>query len=183
LELPRRGVLVGVNVLRNDALAALAVAAACDLEFIRVNVHTGAMLTDQGIVEGRAAVTVRERQRFAPEVAILADVLVKHATPMGSGVDIQTCARDTAYRGLADALIVTGKATGMAASLDDLRSVRSAVPDRPILVGSGVTPKTLRDTLRYAHGVIVGSAIKHAGLAENPVDPARAKDLVREARR
>ena len=45
----------GVNVLRNDALSALAIAAATGAAFIRVNVHTGAMLTDQAIEEGGLA--------------------------------------------------------------------------------------------------------------------------------
>src|ERR1017187_8555177 len=50
---------LGFNVLRNDARAALALCAACGGSFIRVNVHTGAMLTDQGIIEGNAYETVR----------------------------------------------------------------------------------------------------------------------------
>src|SRR6266550_6568210 len=45
---------IGFNVLRNDARAALALCAACGGSCIRVNVHTGAMLTDQGIIEGNA---------------------------------------------------------------------------------------------------------------------------------
>jgi len=43
----------GVNVLRNDARAALAVAAATGAGFIRVNVHSGVMFADQGMIEGR----------------------------------------------------------------------------------------------------------------------------------
>ena len=37
---------IGFNVLRNDARAALALCTACGGSFIRVNVHTGAMLTE-----------------------------------------------------------------------------------------------------------------------------------------
>src|SRR5437764_7269076 len=48
----------GVNVLRNDARAALAIAAATGAAFIRVNVHSGAMFTDQGMIEGEAADTL-----------------------------------------------------------------------------------------------------------------------------
>ena len=40
---------VGINVLRNDATAALSIASAVGAQFIRVNVHVSAMLTDQGI--------------------------------------------------------------------------------------------------------------------------------------
>ena len=46
---------VGVNVLRNDAFGALAVATATGADFIRVNVHVGTMATDQGLIEGKAA--------------------------------------------------------------------------------------------------------------------------------
>src|SRR5947208_297369 len=70
---------IGFNVLRNDARAALALCAACGGSFIRVNVHTGAMLTDQGLIEGEAYETLRYRERICPGVQILADVHVKHA--------------------------------------------------------------------------------------------------------
>jgi len=46
--------MLGINVLRNDALSALAVAEASSADFIRVNVHTGAMVTDQGVITGQA---------------------------------------------------------------------------------------------------------------------------------
>src|SRR4051812_25609976 len=72
----------GVNVLRNDAASAVAIAAATGAAFIRVNVHSGAMQTDQGIIEGRAAETLRKRAAIAPEVLIFADHMVKHAAPL-----------------------------------------------------------------------------------------------------
>ncbi len=183
LELPRKGVLAGVNVLRNDAAGALAVAAAAELDMIRVNVHCGAMVTDQGIIEGEAAATTRARRLLAPDVAILADIDVKHASPVSSAFDLAETARETAYRGLADALIVTGRATGGPASLADLKTAREAVPDRPLVVGSGVTRETVRDLLRLADGLIVGTWIKRDGRIGEPVDPARALAFVAEARR
>jgi membrane complex biogenesis BtpA family protein len=183
LQVLRGQALVGINVLRNDARGALAVAAACGLHMIRVNVHTGAMVTDQGILQGEAAETVREREMLAPDVAILADVRVKHAVPLGADFDLRTCARDTAYRGLADALIVTGAATGSLPPMDDVKAVRQAVPDRPLLVGSGVTRETVREILQHADGIIVGTSIKRSGRVEEPVDLDRARELVVEARR
>ena len=74
---------LGFNVLRNDARAALALCAACGGDFIRVNVHTGAMLTDQGLIEGDAYGTLRTRAHVAPHAQIFADVHVKHAVPLG----------------------------------------------------------------------------------------------------
>lgn len=182
LELPRQNALVGVNVLRNDARGALAIAAACGLQMIRVNVHSGAMVTDQGIIEGDAASTLRDRTAFAPGVAILADVDVKHAAPLSSSFDLREAARETVYRGLADALIVTGKATGSPAFMTHVKVVREAVHDRPLLVGSGVTRETVKQTLRLADGIIVGTGIKQNGRTEEPVDPVRARNLVLEAR-
>ena len=74
---------VGINVLRNDARAALGLCAAAGGRFLRVNVHTGAAVTDQGVIEGEAASTLRERARLCPGAALLADVHVKHASPLG----------------------------------------------------------------------------------------------------
>lgn len=183
LELPRGdAALVGINVLRNDARGALAVAAAVGADLIRVNVHIGAMVTDQGVLEGQAARTLRERRRLARDVRIYADVDVKHAAPLSHHFDLAEAARETAYRGMADALIVTGAATGRAASLDDLRSVREAVPDRPLLVGSGSTPETVRALLDVADGVIVGTSVKVDRKTNNPVDPENAAAFVAAAR-
>ena len=52
---------IGINVLRNDAHSALAVAVASGASFIRVNVHVGSAETDQGHIDGRAFETLRYR--------------------------------------------------------------------------------------------------------------------------
>lgn len=176
------GLKLGMNALRNDALTALGIAAATGATFIRVNVHTGVYATDQGMIEGRANETLRYRRQLGSRIAILADVGVKHARPLGES-DIVRAARDTAYRGLADALIVTGPATGEPADLDRIRTMAAAVPDRRVFVGSGVTADTVGQILRIASGVIVGTAIKRDGRTENPVDSARARAFVQAAGR
>jgi len=177
---------VGVNVLRNDALAAIAIAAACGLEFVRVNVHAGAMVTDQGVIEGKAADTLVERRRLGAErVWLWADVLVKHATPLaGARAELlPQMAEDTFRRGRADALIVSGSGTGKGTSLDDVAIVRHAVPEAPVVVGSGVTLETVRATLAEAHAAIVGTWTKKEGRVDRPVDAERVRALVSEARR
>jgi uncharacterized protein len=172
---------VGVNVLRNDAAAALAVAAVTGARFIRVNVHTGSMWTDQGLVEGRAADTLRARAALDVEVAVLADVHVKHATPP-AGSRLEEAAADAWHRGRADALVVSGPSTGAAAELGDLERARTGAPGAPVLVGSGTTPESVRAVLAAADGAIVGSALMKGGLAGSGVDPARARALVDAAR-
>jgi membrane complex biogenesis BtpA family protein len=171
----------GFNVLRNDARAALALAAVCGGAFVRVNVHTGAMLTDQGIIEGNAYETLRYRRRLQPEVQIFADVHVKHAVPLGSS-SIGDAARDTVERGLADALIVSGTGTGRAAAAADVQRVRAVCPKAKILLGSGVSAGNVHDYLRLADGFIVGTSLKSGGKISNPVEPKRVAALLRAMR-
>lgn len=171
---------IGFNVLRNDARAALALCAACGGNFIRVNIHTGAMLTDQGIIEGDAYETLRYRERICPSVEILADVHVKHAVTLGDW-PIDIAARDTLERGLADALIISGTGTGEAAEVSDLEQVRRACPAAKILLGSGVTAENVRG-YSQADGFIVGSSLKRNGRLSNPVDVKRVARLAKAIR-
>ncbi len=171
---------IGVNVLRNDALAALAVAAVTGAPYIRVNVLTGTMFTDQGTITGRAAEVSRERHRLCPNTAILADVFVKHASPP-PGVTIEQSGADTWERGGADALIVSGKGTGIEPDLELARRLRSAVPDARILIGSGATTANLPHLAEVANGAIVGTSLKEGGRLTQPVDPGRAAAIVEAA--
>ena len=174
---------LGVNVLRNDARSALGLCAATRASFVRINVHTGVAVADQGLLHGAAAETLRERARLAPGVLLLCDVEVKHARPL-AGRSLEEEAADTVERGLADALIVTGAATGMAPEAERVRRVVRAAAGRPVLVGSGLTPENAAELLGAgaggaprATGAIVGSALKRDGRAENPVELARVRAL------
>jgi membrane complex biogenesis BtpA family protein len=173
---------MGVNVLRNDARSAVAVAAAIGARFIRVNVHVGASVTDQGIVQGEAFRTLNAIREMAPGLLVFADVFVKHASPLGDAT-VEEAARDTVLRGLAHALIVTGRATGSPPAAEDAARVKAAVPEVPVLVGSGVTAETAARVLQSADGIIVGSAIMTGGRAGGPIDPARARTFVEDAGR
>lgn len=172
---------VGVNALRNDALAALAVAAATGAAFIRVNILSGWMSTDQGIITGKGAEVARLRAALATPALVLADVFVKHSVPP-AGLTLERAAADTWKRSGADALIVTGPGTGQAVAFDELARVRAAAPGAPIFAGSGVDPATVAEVLRRADGAIVGTSLKHGGVTTNAVDPARARALVTAAR-
>ncbi len=169
---------VGINMLRNDPYSALAVAVVTGARFIRANVHYGVMVADEGLIQGKAHETLRYRRALEAEekVKIFADVLVKHATPLGS-TDIAHVARETVHRGLADALIVTGPATGTPADLTDVTKVKSAVPDVPVLVGSGVDESNAEAFLAFADGAIVGTSLKVNGVIRNPIDHVRVKSL------
>jgi membrane complex biogenesis BtpA family protein len=173
---------VGVNVLRNDAASALAIAAATGARFIRVNVHTGSMQTDQGPITGRAHETLRQRKALGVDAGICADVLVKHATPP-VGTTYGQAAADTWERGLADVLIVSGAATGAPADLVNVRAVRDAVPEAGIWIGSGFTADSAAALLAIADGAIVGSAFQVDGVAGRPVERDRVARVMEAVHR
>lgn len=168
---------LGVNVLRNDAEAALGIAVAAEADFIRVNIHSGAMATDQGIITGRADRTLRLRRALeARHIQIFADVLVKHAVPLAPQ-SIEEAVGDTVERGLADAVIVSGSATGRATSVEDVHAAVGAAGSVPVYIGSGVNAHNVRDVIPPANGLIVGSWLKIDGNVGNLVDVDRVRRL------
>lgn len=172
------GLPVGINVLRNDALSAIGIAAAIGAAMIRVNVLTGVMHTDQGPLVGKAAEVIRLRDRIAPETEVWADVMVKHAVPP-PGADASQTAADTVERGLADAVIVSGSGTGAEPDIAELRIIKESVPkETRVVIGSGATADNLGAMLEIAGTVIVGSSVKVEGDARQPVDPARAARFI-----
>lgn len=175
---------VGVNVLRNDAEAALSVAAATGASFVRVNVHAGARVTDQGLVEGRAHETIRLREGLGANVAVFADVGVKHSEPLGGETPLAVAVEEVVGRGLADGVVVSGVGTGEPTDDSDLEVVARAADEAgvPALVGSGVTAETVADTLEHADGVVVGTALKEDGETTAPVDESRVRAVVEAAR-
>lgn len=167
---------VGVNVLRNDARSAIGICAATGASFVRVNVHAGAAASDQGILEGRAHETLRERARLARGVAILADAHVKHATPLGKET-LGEAVRELVGRALADAVVVSGRETGSPPDAADLREAREAAGGAPVLVGSGLSAENAEELLRLVDGAIVGTSIERDGRTAEPVDPERVARL------
>lgn len=173
---------LGINVLRNDALSAMSIAAASQADYIRVNVLAGMMFTDQGPIIGKAAEVTRLRAQLGANVAILADVFVKHAVPP-SGVTLPQAAEELVGRGGADAVIVSGVATGKAPDPVHLKEARAAIGDAALYVGSGVNTQTAPSYLEVADGLIVGSAAKPNGDIDAPVDAALAAAIVAATQR
>lgn len=176
---------LGINVLRNDPLAALGIAAAVEASFIRVNVLSGATWTDQGLITGTARELLLARRRLVADgvapVKIAADVQVKHGAPAGES-RLELLAHDTAGRGGADVLIVTGSATGSATALEDVRTTVEAAPGTPVWVGSGVTAQSVADVRRAgAAAAIVGTWLHEGGVIEAPLCAHRTAQLIEAA--
>lgn len=172
---------VGINLLRNDATSAIAVAACVGAQFIRVNVLTGIMATDQGLIEGQAHDLLRFRRELGTKVAILADVLVKHARPLGTP-NLTTAVQDTIERGLADGVILSGWATGSPPTLEDLELAKAAAKDTPVFIGSGANWDNVGQLMQAADGVIVASSLKRNNQISETIDPIRVAQFVEALR-
>ncbi|HEX3348587.1 MAG TPA: BtpA/SgcQ family protein [Acetobacteraceae bacterium] len=166
---------VGVNVLANGAVMALAVAKAAGAAFVRVNQWANAYVANEGFIEGRAAEATRYRAWLhARDVRVFADVHVKHgAHAITADRSVAELARDVEFFD-ADVAIATGQRTGDAATMDELRAIADGT-SLPVVVGSGVNPENVGEILTIADGVIVASWLKQDGVWWNPVDPDRLR--------
>jgi hypothetical protein len=172
------GVPLGINVLRNDGLSALAVAHAVGAAYVRVNVLSGARVTDQGVIQGIAHDLLRERRLLGAEsVRIFADVDVKHSAPLAPR-PLHDEVDDTLERGLAEAVIASGAGTGKPTDLEKLKLIKRSAGRVPVFIGSGITAETVQNYVPHADGFIVGTAFKVDGVPTNAVDPARVKALL-----
>lgn len=172
---------IGINLLRNDALGAMAIASTVNAHFIRVNVLSGVMATDQGIIEGKAYELLRYRKELNSKVAIFADVLVKHANPLGN-IDLASSVKDTLERELADAVILSGISTGVPPSLEELEIAKIAARGQPVLIGSGANCDNIAQLIHSANGVIVASSLKRNNQITEAIDPIKVSQFVEEVR-
>ncbi|OYT34379.1 hypothetical protein B6U96_13150 [Archaeoglobales archaeon ex4484_92] len=174
LEIRREvGVGLGINVLRNDPIAALAIAKAVKADFIRVNQSIFPSVTPEGHLESTAAELWRYKKNIDCDAMVFGDIEVKHAIHFARLEDYIL----NIERSLLDAVVLTGKATGMEVRLSDLKKVRETVK-LPILVGSGVNSENVGEILNYCDGVIVGTYFKKRGV----VDADRVRKIVRVAK-
>ena len=164
---------VGVNVLANGAIVALAVAKAAGAGFVRVNQWANAYVANEGFIEGPAGEAARYRTWLhARGVRIFADVHVKHgAHAIVADRAIGEMAGDVEFFD-ADVAIATGQRTGDAAAMAEVRAIATGT-SLPVMVGSGVDPDNVGEIFTVADGVIVASWLKRDGVWWNPVDPER----------
>lgn len=169
---------LGINVLRNDGASAVAIAAVTGASYIRVNVLSGAAVTDQGVIEGRAADLMRYRASLsAKHIRVLADVRVKHASPMAAR-PLKDEVEELVHRAGADAVIVSGTGTGKPTDPGHAAEVKQYAGDTPVLIGSGADAQSIPQLKDACNGFIVGSAAKPGGAIDEPVDVELAQQIL-----
>lgn len=172
---------IGVNVHFNAWRAEIALAYACQAQFVRIEVFIDTVVTTAGIVQPCSAEVTRYRKEIgASSVALWVDLHPKFSRNLIS-TSLSESAR-MAKDSMADAVIVTGQATGITTPLKDVQTVKEVI-DLPVLVGSGATVKNIQSILETAAGVIVGSAFKEDGNVYNKVSPAAVASFLKAAHR
>ncbi|MBA2306496.1 MAG: tryptophan synthase subunit alpha, partial [Acidobacteria bacterium] len=164
---------VGINLLANGAVPAIAVAAVTGGVFVRVNQWANAYVANEGLMEGQAARATRYRAWLrARGVRIFADVHVKHGShAIVADRSIAELTRDVEFFD-ADVVIATGQRTGDAAQVDEVTAIKAAT-QLPVVIGSGVNDDNVGDLLQVADGVIIGSSLKEDGVWWTPVSEAK----------
>ena len=165
--------LCGVQVLASANEAALAVALAAEFDFVRVEGFVFGHVADEGWMDACAGPLLRYRKMIGAEhIAVWADVKKKHAAHAATAdVSLAETVQAAEFFG-ADAVVVTGGATGRETSTADLATARGATA-LPVVVGSGVTAENATAMLVHADAVIVGSSLKSGGHWSGPIDLER----------
>lgn len=157
-EFPQVG--LGIIVQAHDAVGPLAIADACDADFVRLKVFVGAAVNAEGL---RNALNIPATQYRAAigrsDIALYADVHDRTCVPL-AGMAPETAAVWAQSLG-ADAVILTG--SGFDDTLSRIAAARKAGVVRPILIGGGVTTDNVGAALAAADGVIVSTALLRDG--------------------
>ena len=101
---------------------------------------------------------------------------MKHATSLVPLDPLQS-ARDLRFRGLADVLVVSGHETGSPTDPSLCERLREALPDVPLVIGSGLTAENA-SSYGAVDGAIVGTSIKRGGEVSAAVDRERVGRVV-----
>lgn len=167
---------LGINVQFNHYEAEWSIAYTCNFNFIRVEVFAEHRMGPNGYCPPCGPALMRLKEQYPKDIAILADVHVKHTFPVvEQPLDFTV---DSILEAGADALICTGITTGKSPSVDDVREMKRMAGDVPVIVGSGVNERTVLDYIGVSDGAIIGSSFKQDGKVLNPIDQARVEQLM-----
>ncbi|TMI64567.1 MAG: BtpA/SgcQ family protein [Bacteroidetes bacterium] len=164
---------IGVQMLEAANLESLEIAAATDLDYIRVEAFVFAHVGGSGIINGSAGKILRRRKELnAEHIKVFADVKKKHGShSLTIDLDIKDEIMQAEFF-LVDGVIVTSQFTGLNPDKNDLIKAKAATT-LPVLVGSGMNVDNIADYLPLADGFIVGSYFRKEGKFLEQLEPER----------
>jgi membrane complex biogenesis BtpA family protein len=161
----------GVNYLW-DPYATVSIACATGATFAR-EIFTGLFASDMGLWEPDAAEALRLRANLArPDLKLLFNINAEFASSLDTR-PIELRAKSAVFSSLADAILVSGPLTGQPAETSNLKAVREALPDTPLLANTGVNIDSVESIMSYADGCVIGTHFKVDGDTWNRVDRDR----------
>lgn len=170
----------GVNYLW-DPYATVAIAVATGASFAR-EIFTGLFASDMGLWEPNAAKALRLRRQLArPDLKLLFNINAEFASSLDSR-PIAMRAKSAVFSSLADVLLVSGPLTGQPAEMSNLKAVRDALPDTPLLANTGVNIDNVADIMSLADGCVIGTHFKVDGDTWKAVDAARVQRFMDKLR-
>jgi len=172
---------IGICALQSDAISSIAIAKAVQASFVRIPYYVETSIVDAGAMESVAAAALRYRKYLGADVKIFADIHIKHSYPLMQR-PIEYAAEDCYHRGLADAIIVTGRKTGGDTNPDDIRRVREALPELPLVVGSGVNEENVEKYISMVDAIIVATGLNFDGKVETEPDPSRINSFINKVK-
>lgn len=170
----------GVNYLW-DPYATVAIASVTGASFAR-EIFTGLFASDMGLWEPNAAKALRLRRSLGRnDLKLLFNINAEFAASLDSR-PIELRAKSAVFSSLADVILVSGPLTGQPAELSNLKVVRAAVPDTPLLANTGVNIDNVADIMAYADGCVIGTHFKVDGNTWNAVDAGRVSRFMDKLR-
>jgi len=162
---------VGVQMMLNDWKASFEIAKVVGAAFTRLDVFVDHITCEWCEINPNPAKIMAYKNKIYPQLLLLADIQVKYKT-MVKPRPLTASAKLAIQHG-ADALVITGAATGVETPIEKLQEVREKYPQFPLIIGAGVGISNAKEQLAVANGAIVGTSIKTRG----KIDAKKAKTL------
>ena len=175
------GLPLGVQILAGANFDAMAAAYSSGSDFIRAEGFVFSHIADEGLFNSDAGALLRYRKSIgADHIKVFTDIKKKHSShSITADTDIVETAKAAEFF-MSDGVIITGSSTGHEPSLDEIREVKNKIKI-PVLAGSGITAKNVKDYMEYCDALIIGSYFKEEGKWFNPIDPGRVENLLKSA--
>ena len=178
----------GINVLNNDYKVAFSIAKLVGASFIELDVLVDDVISDFSHSDvgqkNPFEIKINPRDVFdyakkiqAEDIPVFCFVQPKHYLMLNKNKTIEQSIEEAENAGAA-AILIT-KATGMAPTVDLIKKAKSASKKIPVGIGSGFSIENAKDFLPFVDFVVVGSALKISGDADNEVDEKSVHELMK----